>query len=155
MFVGKLVFAQLMDFLPLHTFRRCVARYPSSYRNKNFFTFGSVSVHGVRTTDVPRKSARHRGLFARENPNFIILAFAGMSRGAIWPTRRRSATGGFIAILRTLLLWKRGVYADDAFGVDLENTVYALDTTTIDLSLKAFHGRLFHDQSRCEDAHAD
>ena len=36
MFVGKLVFAQVMDFLPLHTFRRCVARYPSSYPTKTF-----------------------------------------------------------------------------------------------------------------------
>ena len=36
MFVGKLVFAQLMDFLPLHTFRRCVARYPSNYPTKTF-----------------------------------------------------------------------------------------------------------------------
>jgi len=36
MFTGKLVFAQLMDFLPLPTFRRCVARYPSSYPVKTF-----------------------------------------------------------------------------------------------------------------------
>ena len=36
MFVGKLVFAQLMDFLPLHTFRRCVARYPAHYPTKTF-----------------------------------------------------------------------------------------------------------------------
>ena len=34
--IGKLVFAQLMDFLPLHTFRRCVARYPSGYPTKTF-----------------------------------------------------------------------------------------------------------------------
>ena len=34
--IGKLVFAQLMDFLPLHTFRRCVARYPSNYPTKTF-----------------------------------------------------------------------------------------------------------------------
>jgi hypothetical protein len=34
--IGKLVFAQLMAFLPLHTFRRCVARYPSSYSTKTF-----------------------------------------------------------------------------------------------------------------------
>ena len=34
--IGKLVFAQLMDFLPLHTFRRCVARYPSNYLTKTF-----------------------------------------------------------------------------------------------------------------------
>ncbi|WP_143023526.1 DUF4372 domain-containing protein, partial [Nitrosomonas ureae] len=31
---GKLVFAQLMDYLPLHTFRRCVQRYPSKYPTK-------------------------------------------------------------------------------------------------------------------------
>src|SRR5271157_819632 len=36
MFTGQYVFAQLMDFLPLHTFRRCVARYPSSYPTKTF-----------------------------------------------------------------------------------------------------------------------
>ena len=36
MYAGKLVFAQLMDFLPLHTFRRCVARYSSSYPTKTF-----------------------------------------------------------------------------------------------------------------------
>ena len=34
--IGKLAFAQLMDFLPLRTFRRCVARYPSSYPTKTF-----------------------------------------------------------------------------------------------------------------------
>jgi hypothetical protein len=36
MFVGKLVFAQIMDFLPLHTFRRCVGRYLSNYPTKTF-----------------------------------------------------------------------------------------------------------------------
>ena len=36
MFIGKLVFAQLMDFLPMHTFRRCVARYPSNDPTKTF-----------------------------------------------------------------------------------------------------------------------
>ena len=36
MFTGKLAFAQVMDFLPLHTFRRCVQRYPSNYPTKTF-----------------------------------------------------------------------------------------------------------------------
>jgi hypothetical protein len=36
MFVGKLVFAQLMGLLPLHTFRRCVARYSPNYPTKTF-----------------------------------------------------------------------------------------------------------------------
>jgi hypothetical protein len=36
MYSGKLVFAQLMEHLPLHTFRRCVQRYPSNYSTKTF-----------------------------------------------------------------------------------------------------------------------
>ena len=36
MYSGKLVFAQLMEYLPLHTFRRCVLRYPSKYPTKTF-----------------------------------------------------------------------------------------------------------------------
>jgi hypothetical protein len=55
LFVGKLVFAQLMDFLPLHSFV-AVSALSIELSAKNFFTFGSVSVHGVHTTDVPRKS---------------------------------------------------------------------------------------------------
>ena len=41
--IGKLVFAQLMDFLPLHTFRRCVARYPSNYPTKTFSHLSATS----------------------------------------------------------------------------------------------------------------
>ena len=55
LFVGKLVFAQLMDFLPLHSFV-AVSVLSIELSAKNFFIFGSVSVHGVHTTDVPRKS---------------------------------------------------------------------------------------------------
>jgi hypothetical protein len=56
-----------------------------------------------------------------------------MSRGAIWPMPTRNATG--VRIYRdfanALIVEARRLYAGDAFGVDLENTVYALDTTTI------------------------
>jgi Domain of unknown function (DUF4372) len=54
MFVGKLVFAQVMDFLTLHTFRRCVARYPSSYPTKTFSHLDQYLKHGVRATDISR-----------------------------------------------------------------------------------------------------
>jgi Domain of unknown function (DUF4372) len=53
MFVGKLVFAQVMDFLPLHTFRRCVARYPTN----TFSHLDQCLSMGVRATDISRKRA--------------------------------------------------------------------------------------------------
>ena len=61
-----------------------------------------------------------------------------MSRGAIWPTRTRSATGGFIAILPTLLLWKRGV----SLRMTLSALIWKIpsmrwiQSSSIDLTLK-------------------
>jgi Domain of unknown function (DUF4372)/Transposase DDE domain len=139
MFVGKLVFAQLMDFVPLHTFRRCVARYPSSHPTKTFSHLDQFLCMGFAQLTF-RESLRDvevclraqgtklyhlgiRGRVARSN-----LAYANENRD--WRIYRDFANA--------LITEARRLYADDAFGVDLGNTVYALDTTTIDLSLKVF-----------------
>ena len=139
MFVGKLVFAQLMDFVPLHTFRRCVARYPSSHPTKTFSHLDQFLCMGFAQLTF-RESLRDvevclraqgtklyhlgiRGRVARSN-----LAYANENRD--WRIYRDFANA--------LITEARRLYADDAFGVDLDNTVYALDTTTIDLSLKVF-----------------
>ena len=65
MHAGKLVFAQLMEHLPLRTFHQCVAQIFRSISNSQVLASRSVSVHGFRTTDLPRESARHRNLSAR------------------------------------------------------------------------------------------
>ena len=139
MFTGKLVFAQLMDFLPLHTFRRCVARYPSSYPTKTFshldqflcMAFAQLTFReSLRDIEVCLRAQESklyhlgiRGHVARSN-----LADANEKRD--WRIYRDFANA--------LIVEARRLYAGDAFGADLENTVYALDTTTIDLSLKVF-----------------
>ena len=139
MFVGKLVFAQVMDFLPLHTFRRCVARYPSNYPTKTFshldqylcMAFAQLTFReSLRDIEVCLRAHESklyhlgiRGHVARSN-----LADANEKRD--WQIYRDFANA--------LIVEARRLYADDTFGVDLENTVYALDTTTIDLSLKVF-----------------
>jgi Domain of unknown function (DUF4372)/Transposase DDE domain len=137
--IGKLVFAQLMDFLPLHTFRRCVARYPSSYPTKTFshldqylcMAFAQLTFREslrdievcLRAQDSKLYHLGIRGHVARSN-----LADANEKRD--WRIYRDFANA--------LIVEARRLYTGDAFGVDLENTVYALDTTTIDLSLKVF-----------------
>ena len=139
MFAGKLVFAQLIDFLPLHTFRRCVARYPSSYPTKTFshldqylcMAFAQLTFREslrdievcLRAQDSKLYHLGIRGHVARSN-----LADANEKRD--WRIYRDFANA--------LIVEARRLYAGDAFGVDLDNTVYALDTTTIDLSLKVF-----------------
>ena len=139
MYVGKLVFAQLMDFLPLHTFRRCVARYPSNYPTKTFshldqylcMAFAQLTFReSLRDIEVCLRAHESklyhlgiRGRVARSN-----LADANEKRD--WQIYRDFANA--------LIVEARRLYAGDAFAVDLENAVYALDTTTIDLSLKVF-----------------
>ena len=133
--IGKLVFAQLMDFLPLHTFRRCVARYPSNYPTKTFshldqylsMAFAQLtfreSLRDIRAHEAKLYHLGIRGHVARSN-----LGDANEKRD--WRIYRDFAN--------SLIAQARRLYADDAFAVDLDNTVYALDTTTIDLSLKVF-----------------
>jgi hypothetical protein len=139
MFTGKLVFAQLMDFLPLHTFRRCVARYPSNYPTKTFshldqylnMAFAQLTFREslrdievcLRTHETKLYHLGIRGHVARSN-----LGDANEKRD--WRIYRDFANA--------LITEARKLYANDAFAVDLDNTVYALDTTTIDLSLKVF-----------------
>jgi hypothetical protein len=139
MYVGKLVFAQLMDFLPLHTFRRCVARFPSNYPTKTFshldqylcMAFAQLTFReSLRDIEVCLRAHESklyhlgiRGHVARSN-----LADANEKRD--WQIYRDFANA--------LIVEARRLYAGDGFAVDLENTVYALDTTTIDLSLKVF-----------------
>ena len=139
MFVGKLVFAQLMDFLPLHTFRRCVERYPSPRVTKTFspldqylcMAFAQLTFReSLRDIEVCLRSheAKLYHLGIRGHVARSTLAYANENRD--WRIYRDFA--------QALIVTARKLYVHDDFGVDLDNTVYALDTTTIDLSLSVF-----------------
>lgn len=139
MFSGKFVFTQLMDFLPLHTFRRCVARYAAKYPTKTFshldqflcMAFAQLTFReSLRDIEVCLRAhgskLYHLGI--RGNVARSTLADANEMRD--WRIYRDFANA--------LIAEARQLYVEDDFGVDLDNTVYALDTTTIDLSLKVF-----------------
>lgn len=139
MYAGKLVFAQLIEHLPLHTFRRCVARYPSRYPTLKFshldqflaMAFGQLasreSLRDVVTClDAHASKLYHVGFRGRVTRS--TLADANIARD--WRIYRDFAL--------SLIAQARKLYANEPFGVELKNTVYALDTTTIDLSLSLF-----------------
>src|ERR1039458_172708 len=139
MFVGKLIFAQIMDFLPLHTFRRCVARYPSNYPTKTFSHLDQYfSMAFAQLTF--RESLRDIEVCLRAHESKLYhLGIRGhVARSNIGDANEKRDWRIYRDFANTLIVEARQLYAGDAFGVDLENTVYALDTTTIDLSLKVF-----------------
>ena len=136
---GKLVFAQLMAHLPLHTFRQCVANYPNRYPTLTFshldqflcLAFAQLtyreSLRDIETCLRAHQSKLYH-LGIRGNIAKSTLADANESRD--WRIYQDFALSQ-IKVARQL-------YAQDSFAVELEQTVYALDTTTIDLCLSVF-----------------
>jgi hypothetical protein len=139
MYVGKLVFAQLMDFLPLHTFRRCVARYPSNYPTKTFSHLDQYLCMAFAQLTF-RESLRDIEVCLRAHESKLYhLGIRGhVARSNLSDANEKRDWQIYRDFANALIVEARRLYAGDAFAVDLENTVYALDTTTIDLSLKVF-----------------
>ncbi len=139
MYSGKLVFAQLMEHLPLHTFRRYVQRYPSKYPTKTFshldqflcMTFAQLtyreSLRDIETC-LRAHQAKLYHLGIRGNIAKSTLADANEQRD--WHIYEDFAI--------SLIQIARKLYANGSFAVELEHTAYALDTTTIDLCLSVF-----------------
>lgn len=139
MFIGKLVFAQVMDFLPLHTFRRCVARYPSNYPTKTFSHLDQFLCMAFAQLTF-RESLRDIEVCLRSHESKLYhLGIRGhVARSNLSDANERRDWRIYRDFANALIVEARRLYVGDAFGVDLDNTVYALDTTTIDLSLKVF-----------------
>ena len=139
MHTGKLVFAQLTAHLPLHTFRQCVAKYPSRYPTLTFshldqflcLAFAQLtyreSLRDIETC-LRAHQAKLYHLGIRGNIAKSTLADANESRD--WRIYQDFA----LSLIQTA----RNLYINDSFAVELKQTAYALDTTTIDLCLSVF-----------------
>ena len=136
---GKTIFAQVMDFLPLDEFRKCVKRYQGNYKIKNFscldqflsMAFAQLtyreSLRDIETCLRSMKSKLyHMGI--RSKISRSTLADANESRD--WHI--------YADFAQVLIHSARDLYLNEDFGVDLKNTVYALDASTIDLCLSVF-----------------
>jgi uncharacterized protein DUF4372/DDE family transposase len=139
MYSGKLVFAQLVDHLPLHTLRRCVTRYRGHHKVKSFscldqylcMAFAQLTYReSLRDIETCLRAQRgklyHMGIRGEVSRN--TLANANAVRD--WRI--------YADFAQSLIHIARRLYAGDKFGVELSETVYALDATLIDLSLTLF-----------------
>ena len=136
---GKTIFSQLMDFLPRQDFRQCVDRYRGNYKLQRFscwdqflcMAFAQLTYReSLRDIEACLRSAGtklyHMGIRSRVSRN--TLANANQVRD--WRI--------YADFAQILISMARELYVGDSFGVDLKQTVYALDATTIDLCLSLF-----------------
>src|SRR5512139_730572 len=136
---GKTIFAQLMDFLPVYEFHKCVQRYNGHYKVKHFscwnqflcMAFAQLTYReSLRDIEACLRSAQrklyHMGF--RSNVSRNTLAHANQIRD--WRI--------YADFAQILIGQARRLYANDSFGVELDQTPYAFDSTTIDLCLSLF-----------------
>jgi hypothetical protein len=136
---GKLVFAQLMEHLPLHTFRRCVAKYPSRYPTLTFSHLDQFLCMAFAQLTF-RESLRdiETCLRAHSAKLYHLGIRGGIARSTLADANETRDWRIYQDFALNLIRVARKLYADESFGVELANTVYALDTTTIELSLSLF-----------------
>jgi hypothetical protein len=139
MHTGRLVFAQLNDFLPMHEFRRCVDRYRGDYKVREFSCFDQfLCMAFVQLTG--RESLRDVETCLRAmQPKLYHAGLRGrISRSTLADANVRRDWRIYADLAQVLIATARRFYAHDDFGVELANVAYALDSTTIDLCLSLF-----------------
>jgi len=136
---GKTVFAQLMDFLPAHEFRRCVNRYQGNYKVSHFSCWDQFLCMAFAQLTY-RESLRDIETCLRAlGPRLYHLGLRGhVSRSTLADANETRDWRMYADFAQVLIRTARQLYADERFAVELNQTVYALDSTTIDLCLSLF-----------------
>jgi len=139
MYTGKTVFSQIMDYLPMHEFRRCVNRYRGNYQVKRFSCWDQYLCMAFAQFTY-RESLRDIEACLRSIQNKLYhMGIRGkVSRSTLADANENRDWRIYADFAQVLIHQARSLYADDDFGVELDQTVYALDTTTIDLCLSLF-----------------
>src|SRR3989338_2157954 len=137
--LGKLVFAQITQHLPLTTFRRCVARYGGEHKVKTFSCLDHYLCMAFAQLTY-RESLRdiEACLRAQAGKLYHMGIQSRVSRSTLADANEVRDWRLYAEFAQSLIGIARRLYIGEPFGVDLKETVYALDASTIDLCLSVF-----------------
>ena len=139
MYTGKTVFAQLLEHLPQHQFRRCVKRYKGNQKVRSFSCFDQyLCLFFAQLTY--RESLRDitTCLLGMQNKLYHMGIRGKIARSTLADANENRSWRIYQDFAQVLIHQARELYSKDSFGVTLQETVYALDSTTIDLCLSLF-----------------
>jgi len=136
---GRTVFSQLISFLPDREFRRCVARYGGNRRLREFSCWDQYLTMAFAQLTY-RESLRDIEACLRSLQGKLYhIGFRGqVSRSTLADANENRDWRIFADFAQVLIGMARPLYAHDPIGVDLKQTLYALDSSTIDLCLSLF-----------------
>lgn len=139
MYTGKLIFSQVMEHLPLHVFHQCVARYQGDFKVQEFSCLDQYLCMAFAQLTY-RESLRdiEACLRAQKNKLYHMGIRSSVSRNNLANANKVRDWHIYADLAHSLIPTARKLYVNDNFALELENTVYALDATTIDLCLSMF-----------------
>ena len=144
MYASKLVFSQVIDHLPIHTFRRCVVRYQGNRYVKSFSCLDQyLCMAFAQLTYRESLRALEACLRAQKDKLYHMGIRGGVSKSTLADANEARDWRIYADFAQSLIRIARPLYADEELGLDLDNTVYALDASTIDLCLSVFPWALF------------
>ena len=136
---GRFVFSQLMDCLPKHEFNKCVVRYRGNHRVRSFscydqflcMAFGQLTFRQslrdlITCLDALKAKRFHAGIRGK------------LSKSTLADANEKRDWRIYADLAQVLIRQAKILYANEDLGVELDNTVYALDSTLIDLCLNLF-----------------
>ena len=139
MHAGRIIFSQIMDFIPLHEFHKCVRRYQGQHRVRRFSCYDQFLCMAFAQLTY-RESLRDIEICLRAmQPKLYHAGFRGKaSRSTLADANEKRDWRIYADFAHVLIRTARALYVTEDFGLELQQTTYALDSTTIDLCLSLF-----------------
>jgi transposase len=154
MYTGRIVFSQLLDFLPKHAFDKCVRRYHGNYKTRTFSCFDQYLCMAFAQITY-RQSLRdiETCLRAMQSKLYHCGIRGKVSRTTLAKANENRDWRIYSDFAHILIRRARILYADEDFGMQLNREVYALDSTTIDLCLSLFPWAKFRQHKAAVKVH--
>lgn len=136
---GRTVFAQLISFLPDREFRRCVSRYDGDSHWRGFSCWDQYLAMAFAQLTYRESLRDIEACLRAMGTKLYHMGFQGkVARSTLADANEARDWRIFADFAQVLIRTARPLYAADPIGVDLDNSLYALDSTTIDLCLSLF-----------------
>ena len=150
MYTSKTLFAQLMDFLPWTTFARIVDRYGGNRRVRTLACAEHFCILAFAQLTYRESLRDIEACLAAQSAKLYHIGIRSTVRSStLADANERRDWRIYADFAQRLIAQARKLYLQEDFGLELSNTVYALDSTTIDLCLSCFRGLRSHPANPC------
>jgi hypothetical protein len=154
MYAGKLVFAQVMEYAPWHTFRRLVMKYRGDFNVRSFSCLDQFLCMAFAQLTYRESLRDIEACLGAQPAKLYHLGIRGnVSRSSLADANEGRDWRIYFEFAQALIGIARRLYINEPLGVELSETVYALDSTTIDLCLALFPWAPFRDAKAAVKLH--